>query len=193
MRRTLPAMAVTLFGFIGLRYLVEDYLRPRYMSPLTSTTLYDPANPAQSFNTNALSQSDQIVSQETINGAGHVIIQNGNLGPNSAQVTVSSNGTVSLSGVGTCSGKVTGPLFQSGPGASQPVGNGVQHVSSGLPSENLNRLVSACARHYNLRELVTYQPMSRYWPFQLYESAIFVGAALVLAGFSLWWVRRGTT
>jgi hypothetical protein len=41
--------------------------------------------------------------------------------------------------------------------------------------------------------IVTYQPLNRYWPFQLYETAIFLGAAIVLAGFSLWWMRRRTT
>jgi hypothetical protein len=31
---------------------------------------------------------------------------------------------------------------------------------------------------------------SRYWPFQWYEMAIFIGLALILAGFCLWWIRR---
>ena len=36
---------------------------------------------------------------------------------------------------------------------------------------------------------VTYQPASRYWPFQWYETSIFVGLALVLAGFCPWWIH----
>jgi hypothetical protein len=39
-------------------------------------------------------------------------------------------------------------------------------------------------------EVVTYQPADRYWTFQWYETAIFLGAALVLAGSCLWWIRR---
>lgn len=35
---------------------------------------------------------------------------------------------------------------------------------------------------------VTYQPASRYWPLQWYETAIFLGMALILAGFCFWWV-----
>lgn len=66
-------------------------------------------------------------------------------------------------------------------------------MHAGALPGSLNKIVSACARHYDLRQIVTYQPMSHYWPFQLYESAIFIGAALVLGGFSLWWIRRGTT
>jgi hypothetical protein len=40
---------------------------------------------------------------------------------------------------------------------------------------------------------VAYQPASRYWPFQWYELAIYLGVALVLAGACLWWVRRRLT
>jgi hypothetical protein len=38
--------------------------------------------------------------------------------------------------------------------------------------------------------VVTYQPASRYWTFQSYELAIFLGAALILGGACIWWVRR---
>jgi hypothetical protein len=42
----------------------------------------------------------------------------------------------------------------------------------------------------HLRQLVTYQPASRYWAFQSYETAIFLVLALALAGVCFWWVRR---
>ena len=42
----------------------------------------------------------------------------------------------------------------------------------------------------HLRQVVTYQPASRYWALQWYETAIFLVAALALAGFCFWWVRR---
>ncbi|HEX3460422.1 MAG TPA: hypothetical protein VHT49_05925 [Acidimicrobiales bacterium] len=39
------------------------------------------------------------------------------------------------------------------------------------------------------------QPASRYWAFQWYETAIFVGLDLVLVGLCFWWIqgrrRRG--
>jgi hypothetical protein len=41
-----------------------------------------------------------------------------------------------------------------------------------------------------IREILDYQPLSRYWAFQWYETAIFIGLALVLGGFCFWWVRR---
>ena len=42
----------------------------------------------------------------------------------------------------------------------------------------------------HLRQLVTYQPASRYWAFQGYETAIFLALALALAGVCFWWIRR---
>jgi hypothetical protein len=41
-----------------------------------------------------------------------------------------------------------------------------------------------------LRELLVYQPASRYWTFQWYEMAIFMGLAVILSGLCFWWVRR---
>ena len=42
----------------------------------------------------------------------------------------------------------------------------------------------------HLRQTVTYQPASRYWPLQWYETGIYLALALALAGLSLWWIRR---
>jgi hypothetical protein len=45
----------------------------------------------------------------------------------------------------------------------------------------------------HLRQVVTYQPASRFWAFQWYETAIFLALALALAGFCFWWIRRRLT
>ena len=42
----------------------------------------------------------------------------------------------------------------------------------------------------HLLRRVTYQPASRYWAFQWFETAIFLAFALGLAGFSVWWIRH---
>jgi hypothetical protein len=42
-------------------------------------------------------------------------------------------------------------------------------------------------------EAVTYQPASRYWLFQWYETSIFLGLALILTGLCFWWIRRRLT
>jgi hypothetical protein len=49
---------------------------------------------------------------------------------------------------------------------------------------------SASIGRLHLRQVVTYQPASRYWAFQWYETAIFLAAALILAGFCIWRIRR---
>jgi hypothetical protein len=41
--------------------------------------------------------------------------------------------------------------------------------------------------------VVTYQPLSRYWPLQWDETLIFTGLAIVLAGVCFWQVRRRLT
>jgi hypothetical protein len=41
----------------------------------------------------------------------------------------------------------------------------------------------------HLRQLVTYQPASRYWDFQWYETAIFLALAVALAGVCFWRIR----
>lgn len=42
----------------------------------------------------------------------------------------------------------------------------------------------------HLRQIVAYEPASRFWDFQWAETAIFVGLAVALAGFCVWWIRR---
>jgi hypothetical protein len=45
-------------------------------------------------------------------------------------------------------------------------------------------------RSKTLHTLVTYQPASRFWPFQWAETGDFLGAALALCGLTSWWLRR---
>ena len=44
-----------------------------------------------------------------------------------------------------------------------------------------------------LRQDLTYHPASHFWPLQLIETGIFVGIAVLLAGFCFWWTRRRLT
>lgn len=48
---------------------------------------------------------------------------------------------------------------------------------------------SASVESPHLRQTVTYEPASRYWPLQWYETGIYL--ALALAGLCLWWIRPG--
>jgi ABC-type transport system involved in multi-copper enzyme maturation permease subunit len=56
-------------------------------------------------------------------------------------------------------------------------------------SATFNACQSALGK-LHLRQLVIYQPASRFWAFQWFETAIFLALALALAGVCFWWVRR---
>ena len=45
-------------------------------------------------------------------------------------------------------------------------------------------------RRQGYRQLVTYQPATRFWTLQAIETAIFLALAAALTGFCFWWVRR---
>jgi hypothetical protein len=59
-----------------------------------------------------------------------------------------------------------------------------------MSSSSTGSACLASLTRLHLRQQVTYQPASRYWAFQWYETAIFAVLALALAGFCTWWIRR---
>ncbi len=142
-RRTLPAMATALAGFVVARVGVTYAVRPNLQAPvhltsalhLTSGMEYSQSNGGPLTLTGghpgAWVFSDRIVDQ-----AGHAV--GGNF--------LSQGACLQSRGAAGCIGK--------------------------------------------LREVLVYQPASRYWTFQWYEMAIFLGLAVLMSGFCLWWVRR---
>jgi len=75
-------------------------------------------------------------------------------------------------------------------------------VTTAAGSTNLGAVPQRCGANYtynacaaviarmHLRQVLVYQPASRFWTFQWYETAIYLALAVVLAGFCVWWVRR---
>jgi hypothetical protein len=57
------------------------------------------------------------------------------------------------------------------------------------PNATYSACTAAIARMH-LRQVLVYQPGSRFWALQWYETAIYLALALALAGFCVWWVRR---
>jgi hypothetical protein len=178
-RRTLPAMAATLVAFIGVRVAFFEWVRPHLMTPLRALiplnaqpgVTLGPAGYAYGH----IDAADWILSEQTVNGAGQVIGENGGIGPNGAlDFAVSPSGTITIHGVGSCANVA-------------PAG---QDPRLGAPSPAFQRAAQECVDKFHLREALSYQPVSRYWAFQWYETAIFIGLALLLAGFCFWWVRR---
>ncbi|GHF78421.1 transporter [Kitasatospora xanthocidica] len=50
-----------------------------------------------------------------------------------------------------------------------------------------------CLARQDLHVTATYQPNTRYWPFQLIEAALYTAMTAALAGFCFFWIRRRTT
>lgn len=74
--------------------------------------------------------------------------------------------------------------------------NAAGHVFTGPPTQAClshtgPRACAASLAKLDLRQLVTYEPASRYWAFQRYETAIFLALAVALDnGFCFWRIRR---
>jgi hypothetical protein len=67
------------------------------------------------------------------------------------------------------------------------------HPFQGAPPAACPENQHACAAaigNLHLHQLITYLPASRYWTLQWYETAIFLAAAVTLAGFCAWRARH---
>jgi hypothetical protein len=146
-RRTLPAIAVVLGGFIGVRLVISDFLRQHYLTAVT--TYYTVGG---SF---------------TPPGQAWVLAQGG----------VSPTGVVVRAG--------WGDLEPALPASCQRL---LPALGSGKNS-SLNPVFS-CMQAHGWRGFVTYQPASRYWPFQGIETGIYVLLAAALLAVTYVVVRR---
>jgi hypothetical protein len=171
-RRTLPAMAGTIAGYAGMRYLVAEYVRPNLIAPLkaslpfrlrlTGTGVGATIEPPQ--------PNDLVVSNQIATGTGKVVGESwGSLG----QFHLKSNGSAVFTGVGRCPNRI--------PVSAEPHWHTIPATQTAL---------QRCIDSFHLRQVITYQPASRYWPLQWSEAAIFVGGAVALIAVGLWWTRR---
>ncbi|HLN17703.1 MAG TPA: hypothetical protein VK277_13255 [Acidimicrobiales bacterium] len=178
LRRALPAMVVTIVAYIGTLLTMALVIRPHLMTPLTIVKPFPVpnANGGVSVFNFGTSPNDWVLSQETVNGAGKVIGQHGGIGPNGGLgFDITPSGAVKVPGLGTCPGAhLTPPV----PGSDVPT------------TGQDGKAFQACVNHFHIHQVLTYQPASRYWAFQCYETAIFFVLAALLVGFCFWWVRR---
>jgi hypothetical protein len=154
MRRTLPAMATALVGFVAVREVVTRWVRPN---------LYTPLHKALSVGAGAPLGFDETPAGMRVVATTRGVMSN---------AWVYSNQVVDKTG----HGPTTTFLDHACP-FDQTTGQ------ANFPACTAN--VAA-----KFHELVTYQPSSRYWGFQWYETAIFLGLAVVLAAVCFWWIRR---
>ncbi|HEY5438060.1 MAG TPA: ABC transporter permease subunit [Acidimicrobiales bacterium] len=177
-RRAVPAMASTLAVFIGVRIAVQQYLRPHFLSPIHIVTNFVAPGPSTGPVSDG-SGNGWSISSVLKNAAGKVIGQNGGIGPNgNIDFRGLGNGVVKFVGVGTCPNKFPSELRSGGGKTAQGPPPGVQ------------RAVEKCVDSFHLKNVLTYQPGSRYWTFQWIEFSLYLTLALALIGFSVWWIRK---
>ena len=168
-RHTVAAMGATLVLFTGLRVAFTEWVRPHLMAPLTTRTPFNITSPRQVQVGAHLPHGSWIVAESIVNGAGNAV-NRGVTGIFGNLSTVSGSG-VHIPGVGSCPNLVPSGTQLGDPGA-------------------FSGLVARCVDELHLTNVVVYQPASRYWPFQTYESLIFLALAAAVGAFTVWWVGR---
>jgi hypothetical protein len=175
-RRTLPAMFVTLAVFVAVRLAELTWVRPRLFSPVLRNLVLNPASTGYG--------------QE---GTLSVLFSSPTLMPNPPDLPntwITSLRIVNAHGEGL----TTRVLTSTCPGIGQGRGGagGGLGGHSKAPQAVVNSLQDCAAKiGTTYHEALAYQPASHYWPLQWYELAIFLGAALILAAACLWRIRRG--
>lgn len=151
-RRTIPAMAITLAIFAAIQIAMPIWIRPHLITPLHATSAFNPADLTQ-FSQSENGSGGSLTVADAVHIPGAWVLSN---------QTITSAGHV-----------FTGP--------ATPV---CQQSNAGMEQ------CAASLVPLHLRQVVIYQPASRYWPLQWYETGIFLALALVLAGLCYWRIRR---
>jgi hypothetical protein len=185
-RRTLPAMASTMVVFVAARLVMSRSVRPHLFAP----------------------EHRSFPVMPTLNSASIVGVGPGSAGPNtlqlgspnlpnawitSAQLVDSSGHAITARFMGgACPNLGAGPSAGGGAPGGLSLGSHTSHTEVPVAAQNaLQDCITKVAAKFH--EVVTYQPASRYWDFQWYELAIFLGAAVILSGVCIWAVRRRLT
>jgi hypothetical protein len=165
-RRTLPAMALTLAVFTAIQLAMPLLVRSHLMPPVTAT----------------FELSD-------VNGGGiHVQGQGG--GP----VYISMQpGVPGHAGAWVLSSDLLDPSGRTIAGMGEEAPIPVSATSGPCAPQGGPPSLDACWVEINrlgYRQQATYHPLERFWPFQWIETGIYTLLTLGLTWFSFWWIRR---
>lgn len=172
-RRTLPAMAVTLAAFVGVRLAFTEWVRPHLWTPAHTI---GPLNAdfiefhAGRSGVTFAARTDQTASALS------------NAWLYSTQV-VDNTGRAPTAAALHSFLQSACPSIASGSGAD-PSAKGVRAGDPGAFQACISQMST------QFHQVVTYQPASRFWAFQWGETAIFLSLALLLAAFCVWWIRE---
>ncbi|MFG1680797.1 ABC transporter permease [Nonomuraea sp. NPDC049269] len=174
-RRTLPAMALTLVAFTAIQLAMPLLVRPHLMPPVTSTFELGRTN---------------------VNG----IVPQGQQG-GAMQVFLSTSAVPGHAGAWVLSSVLVDPSGRTvagGDGASGPSSTIARSIpistTSGPCAPSRGQGTDACTAEINrlgYRQQATYQPIESFWPFQWIETGIYALLTLGLIWLCFWRVRRG--
>jgi|tagenome__1003787_1003787.scaffolds.fasta_scaffold20983343_2 hypothetical protein len=164
LRRTLPAMALTLLVLLGVQIAVPLWIRPHLVPPVERTV----AATVSTMTDITLGQDGKLTLGVTTGSPNAWIL---------VDETVDASGRpVQLPAwFGAC---LPPPPSQAGQGATQAQGDG------GLAA-CFDRLAAE-----GYRQHLVYHPNSSFWPLQWAEAGLFAGLSALLAGCCFWWTRR---
>jgi hypothetical protein len=167
LRRTMPAILSTLVAFAGARLAMTYWLRAHLIAPAHTT---------------AVLRSASMVGFEGAGPGAVTFVARGTRIPNawvySAQI-------VDGAGRAPTASSMHAFLRSACPNIGAPPADGGAHAVS---EEAFEACVTRLSASFHLA--VSYQPASRYWPLQIYETAIFAGLAVILVALCFWWVRH---
>lgn len=167
-RRTIPAITGALFAFVGARLAVWHWVRPHLAAAIHRDL---PMSAAHHFG---------FVSSP----AGAVFVAGD---PSIDNAWILSNRIVDKAGNSATAQGLHRFVQAHCPSIADRLSTSPGH--GGPPAQGaFEHCLGAISAKFGLA--VTYQPHNHYWPLQWYEAAIFILAALALAAFSFWWVRR---
>jgi hypothetical protein len=183
-RRTVPAMAATLFAFIAARLAMTSWLRPLLLSPSHRSLPLDPTSTGYGTSGSGLSFFVTLFGQGGASTLQPVTPTMPNAWIYSTRIVDASGHRLSPSVLNAdC------PTIGNHAGAGPTGGAGTSHSEVPVSVQQaLHDCVTKVGATYH--ELVTYQPGSRYWAFQWCELAVFLATAAILGAVCFWAIRR---
>jgi hypothetical protein len=168
-RRTVPAMASALIAFVGVRLAMTQWIRPHVIAPIHANL---PITSARGLGF----------------GPGPSGVTFFDASPNIPNALVVSHRLVDQAGHAPTASSLHQFLQAACPSIANPAPPPAGVVRAPGNQAVFHDCISQLSAKFH--EAVTYQPANRYWALQWYELAIFLGAALILSGLCLWWVRQ---
>ena len=164
LRRTLPAMAITLAVFTAAQVLVTADIRPNL---LPTTTIAVPINQTTMSHAIRFDRSSAATGPVTID----LPAPPGSWVRSQTPALDSDDQPIQTSQILTCwSHLLAGPTGKGGPSGFGPLGT--------------------CLAPQDLRVEITYLPAGRYWPLQWIETALYTILAALLTAACFWRIRR---